>query len=462
METLRPFFDGLEEGVIFLDRARRIVVINQAASRMIDRDYEAVIGEFCPRLFSGIECARACAARDDCSLVPTGTKQTRTLDLSLHRSDGSQVILRMWAIQLPEQERAAHYAIILRDRTRETLLEEETKERLRLGGMVGHSPAMQRLFQSIMQAAISTATVLIQGESGTGKELIAKALHDNSKRGNGPYVRVHCAAFPENLLEAELFGHAKGAFSGAHADRIGRFEAAHGGSILLDEIGEISPLTQVKLLRVLQEKEVTRLGENRPRKVDVRVITATNRDLAAMVRDGRFREDLYYRLNVLLIQAPPLRERPGDIPLLTHVLLSEMASRYGRDELRLADDTLARLEHHPWPGNVRELANVLEQAVVRSPGNLILPTHLPEGIFSTAPPPPLSGGGPPGLSPADTATTPTPKTAGYYRRPEGIAEKELIQQALREADGNKVAAARTLGMSRTTLWKRIREYGLER
>ena len=463
MESLRPFLDGLEEGVIFLDHTRRITAINRAAEQMIGQDYKSVIGEFCPSLFNGTECARACAVREDCSLIPKGNQQTRTLNLTLDRADGTHIVLRMWAILLPAKKSVAHYAIILRDRTHEALLEEDAKERLRLGDMVGRSPAMRELFRSIMQAATSNATVLIQGESGTGKELIAKALHDNSSRSHAPYIRVHCASFSENLLESELFGHAKGAFTGAHNDRVGRFEAAHGGTILLDEIGEISPLTQVKLLRVLQEKEVERVGENKPRKVDVRIITATNRNLTTMVRDGTFREDLYYRLNVLPIQVPPLRNRVGDIPMLVHALLGELALRYGREDIQLSDSTMDLLEGYHWPGNVRELANVLEYALVHAQGKAISIQHVPKELFSTTAiednPQPLHGST--SVSASTFPAQPPQKTIGYYRKPEGISEKQYIQRVLEEVGGNKVLAANKLGMSRTTLWKRIKTYGIQ-
>ncbi|MBF0435096.1 MAG: sigma 54-interacting transcriptional regulator [Magnetococcales bacterium] len=454
MEFLLPFLDGLEEGVIFLDSRRYIMAINRAASHMFDKESAAVIGELCPRLFEGFQCAQACIARHDCALIPTASQKTRTVNLSLNRMDGTRIILSMWSVLLPEQEGAARYAIILRDRTREALLEEETRERLRFGGMIGHSPVMRTLFQFILQAAISQATVLISGESGTGKELIAKALHDNSSRNHGPYVRVHCASFPETLLESELFGYKRGAFTGAQTDRIGRFEEAHGGSILLDEIGEISLLSQVKLLRVLQEKEVARLGENRLRKVDVRVIAATHRDLAGMVREGTFREDLYYRLSVLPIHVPPLRERHGDISLLVHALLGKMALRDRRQDIRVSDEAMSLLDAYPWPGNVRELANVLENALVHMKGDLLLPQH-----FQTLA---LKINVLPFRDQArhHAAAIVTTDTVRYYRAPDDALEKEQIAAALREARGNKTIAAKKLGMSRTTLWKRMKDYNL--
>ncbi len=467
MKALNPFLDGLEEGVLFLDEKRCVITINQAASNMIGRDHDTVIGQLCPSLFKSTPCARSCAARDDCSLIPTPGKNTRTLELSLDRQDGSQIYLLMWAVLLPEFKSTATYAVILRDRTREMLLEEAARERFRLGGMVGHGPAMLELYRHILRAAVSNATVLILGESGTGKELVARALHDNSGRSSGPYVRVHCASFPENLLESELFGYAKGAFTGAVTNRVGRFEAADGGAILLDEIGEISTITQVKLLRVLQEREVERLGENQPRKVDVRIIAATNRDLMAMVRENTFREDLYYRLNVLPIRTPPLRERIEDIALLAQSFLDGMAERYQRRETRLSKEAIALLESHDWPGNVRELGNALEYAMVQTSGTLIEPHHFSRELFDKhqtgegLSPPPAPVTDRPGSTPRPPESTGHGKTVGYYRKTDDATEKRTIEKTLRETGGNKVETARRLGMSRTTLWKRIRAYDLQ-
>ncbi|MBF0182398.1 MAG: sigma 54-interacting transcriptional regulator [Magnetococcales bacterium] len=437
-----PFLNALEEGVLFLDRERRLVEINRAAEEMLGEERERVVGRLCPSLFKGTACARACLRRKDCSLLSNHERETptQTLDVTLERPEGSRLAVRMWAILLPEAEPEACLAVILRDRTREVLLEEEVSERMRLGKLVGHGPAMRALIRELLRAAQSDATVLLQGESGTGKELAARALHENSQRQRGPYIRVHCAAFPEHLLESELFGHARGAFTGAESARMGRFEAAHGGTILLDEIGEISPAIQVKLLRVLQEREVERLGENTPRPVDVRVVAATNRDLRAMARAGDFREDLYYRLNVLPIRMPALRERPEDVPLLAMTLLENLGKTPGR--VRLSEEALAVLQAYAWPGNVRELGNALEYALVHGDGEWILPRHLPAEVT-------IRGD----VRVAEAGTR-------YYRPSLAVEERTVIQQALQAAGGNKVAAAKALGMSRTTLWKRLKRLGV--
>lgn len=243
--------------------------------------------------------------------------------------------------------------------------------------MLGHTPAMQGLEKLIDQVADSRSTVLVTGESGTGKELVARLLHENSRRSRRPFVRLHCAALSESLLESELFGHERGAFTGAVGMRKGRFEEADGGTLFLDEIGEIAPSTQVKLLRFLQEREFERVGGNRTQSVDVRVVAATNRDLQEEVRSGRFREDLYYRLNVIHIETPPLRTRRGDISVLVHHFIAKYAAQNDKQIKEIAPEAMSILEHHEWPGNVRELENVVERAVVLAESGRIEPRHLP-------------------------------------------------------------------------------------
>jgi transcriptional regulator with PAS, ATPase and Fis domain len=443
LTTLSRFLDSLEEGVLFLDHNRRVAAINAAATALLGRDQAAMLDQLCPSLFAETACARACESRGRCTLSRADGATRQIQDISLQRPDGLAVHLRMWALLLPPNEAGLYCAIILRDRSREVELEGEVRERLRLGGIVGHSPAMQALYEKILRAASSDATVLVLGESGTGKELVARALHDNSGRSGGPYIAVHCAALPENLLESELFGHARGAFTGAATARAGRFEAAHRGTLLLDEIGEIPPSIQVKLLRVLQEREIVRLGENHARPVDVRVVAATHRDLAAMVRHGEFREDLYYRLCVLPLEVPALRERREDIALLATKLLADVAQHYKRKPPQLAHETMLLLEGGDWPGNVRQLANAIEYAMVHCDGDVVLPRHLPPDVRNHQP----ATAGPAALAPLTR----------YYRpAPDGQDEQSLIRQALRDAGGNKAEAARRLGMSRTTLWKKLK------
>ena len=451
LTELAPFLDNLEEGVLFLDRRRHVVAINQAAKKMLGQDEEQVIDRLCPSLFQGTLCARNCEQSGErgggCKLMATGRDEKLMQDLAVQRPDGELLPLRMWAMRLPAETGLAHYAVILRDRSQEVQLAEAASERLHLGGLVGHGAAMQELFHRILRAAASEASVLITGESGTGKELVARALHDNSSRAGGPYLRVHCAAFPEHLLEAELFGHARGAFTGAATAREGRFEAAHGGTLLLDEIGEVPLSVQVKLLRVLQEREIERLGENKTRKVDVRILAATHRDLAVMVQNGEFRADLYYRLRVLPLHVPALRERREDIPLLADTLLTHLRARPSASQAQLAPEALDRLLAHDWPGNVRELANALEYALVQVDGAVILPRHLPPEVRDSARVPAPARGEP-------------ARAGAYYRAPDTADERAELARALRESAGNRAEAARRLGMSRTTLWKKLKLHGL--
>jgi transcriptional regulator with PAS, ATPase and Fis domain len=446
--ALEQFLDNLEEGILFLDRDRQVITINAAAVRMLGKVRGDIVDHLCPSLFQGSPCARTCETSGRCSLMHGEMQEKLMQDLVVQRPDGELTPLRMWAMLMPFADSPAYCAVVLRDRTHEVQLEEAASERMQLGGLVGHSGAMQELFRQILRVAASEASILITGESGTGKELVARALHDNSSRVHGPYVRVHCAAFPEHLLEAELFGHARGAFTGAVTAREGRFEAAHGGTLLLDEIGEVPLNVQVKLLRVLQEHEIERLGENQPRKVDVRIIAATHRDLAGMVQRGEFRADLYYRLRVLPLHVPPLRERRDDIPLLVSALLAHRQTRQPGD-VQVSPETLEALCTYAWPGNVRELANALEYAVVQAEGGIVQPRHLlPE----------IQVGG-------ERATSPSPVLVQrYYRAPRQtntINERALLLDMLAQNNGNRAATATQLGMSRTTLWKKLKQHGID-
>lgn len=445
LDSLKSLLDSLEEGVLFLDAHRRVRGINAAAARLLGSDEQSVIGNLCPTLFAGTPCARQCESRGTCSLVPARSAMRKTQDIALKRS-GAETTLRIWAMLLPPNNEGLHCSIVVRDRTREVALENEARQHWRLGGLVGRTPPMQALYAQILRAAASDANVLIHGESGVGKELVARALHDNSPRARGPFVPLDCGSLPENLLESELFGHAKGAFSGAASARVGRFEAANGGTLLLDEIGEISASMQTKLLRVLQEREVVRLGENLPRRFDVRVIAATHRDLGAMVAQGSFREDLFYRLRVLPLEIAPLRERSQDIPLLASKMLADLAERYRRPGLRLAPETMAALEAYHWPGNVRQLSNALEFAVVHAEGPVVERPNLPPEILQPRSP---------------SAYAPTIDEAPvtrYYRSAATPAEEaDRVRRVLEQTGGNRAEAARRLGMSRTTLWKRLRE-----
>ena len=329
-------------------------------------------------------------------------------------------------------------------------LKEQLQSGFDMRRIIGKSRAMKSLLEMTAMIAASEATVLITGESGTGKELIARAIHFNSQRRDNPLVVVNCAALTDTLLESELFGHERGAFTGAERRREGRFMQANGGTIFLDEIGETSPVMQAKLLRVIQEREIQRVGSDKPLKVDVRILAATNRDLEQAVAEGRFREDLYYRLNVVTLHMPPLRERVDDIPLLAQHFVQHYA-RKNRKTVRgfspLAMDMLLKYE---WPGNVRELENAVERAVILLTGELISERELPLNITRTYPAPETA--------PAENCE-PAPAQA-QQPRPLDEIEREAILAALEAAGGNKSEAARRLGINRKTLHKKLRSYGV--
>ncbi len=320
-------------------------------------------------------------------------------------------------------------------------------------GIVGSGPAVQQLFQTIRRVAPMQSTVLIQGETGTGKELVAKTIHDHSPRRDRPFVAFNAAAIPEGLVEAELFGHVKGAFTGAVCARVGRFEAADGGTLFIDEVSSMSAALQAKLLRVLQEREVERVGTSRPLKINARVIAASNDDLADLVRQGRFREDLFYRLNVVRVTLPPLRARAEDVPLLAQYFAQESCRTNGLEPKVLSQATLQVLIRHPWPGNVRQLQNAIESAVVMSADHEIEPVALPEEILQAV------AAGRPHVD-AAVPRFPMPNEGIDFVSTMSQVERDLILTYLRRADGNKRQAARLLRLSRTTLIDKLHRLGV--
>lgn len=306
---------------------------------------------------------------------------------------------------------------------------------------MGRSEAMQKVFETLSSLINADTTVLIFGETGTGKELIARALHFHGPRRDKAFVAINCSAFPEGMLESELFGHVKGAFTGAFNNHVGKFELANGGTLFLDEIGDISPAIQVKLLRVLEEREIHRLGDNRPIRVDIRLITATNQDLYKKVLKGTFRDDLYYRLNVFPINLPPLRERIEDIPLLVGHFIAKFNQQMGKKIQGIADQVLEILEGYQWPGNVREFSNAIEHAFVHCKGVLIRPSDLPEAIIRQS-------------------QTGKLRAAPEAQKVLEDTERDLILKELRAASWKKGLAAKRLGMSRATLWRKMEKHGI--
>jgi two-component system nitrogen regulation response regulator GlnG len=347
--------------------------------------------------------------------------------------------------------------------------------------IVGNSPAMQQVYKLIGQVAPTNTTILITGESGTGKELVARAIYQNGSRVNKPFIAINCAAIPENLLESELFGHEKGAFTGALAQRIGKFEQCDGGTLFLDEIGDMPLTTQTKILRVLQEGEISRVGHNQSIKTDVRIIAATNKDLWQAVQIKQFREDLFYRLNVVRINLPPLRERASDVALLVGYFINKFRLKHPTGPSQISDDALAAIQRHPWPGNVRELENCIQRAMVLASGNVINLINLPEEI---------TRGHRNGSSDNLIASPSLPAVAGSSSAPSAdagkgelshaveilfdfarrdkqfkllpAAERELIVRALAETSGNQVQAAKLLGITRATLRKRVDKFGIQK
>ncbi len=336
-----------------------------------------------------------------------------------------------------------------RDLTSEVqVLRDEISSLVQTERIVGNSPAMQEVYKIVGKVAKADATVLITGESGTGKELVAEALHYNSNRRSGPIVKVSCAALPETLLEAELFGHEKGSFTGAMTQRRGRFEMADKGTIFLDEIGEMSLPTQTKLLRVLQERKIERIGSSLPIKVDIRIICATNKDLQRQVEQQKFRDDLYYRLNVINIHMPPLRDRKEDIPALVEHFLAKHRYSATAQPAAISEEALKRLMEYDWPGNVRELENVVERAVVLSRGQIITSRELPFGDHDAG-------------DHEDDGGDEVSVEKSFFKKSVAQFEKDLIMKALRDANGNRSKAAEMLGIYRRLLYAKIKEYGLE-
>lgn len=343
-------------------------------------------------------------------------------------------------------ERALERSTLVRENES---LRQALDDRVQVGNLIGEDPRMQAIFKTVRAVADTRTTVLVTGESGTGKTVVARALHAMSSRRNGPFVEVNCGALPESLLESELFGHVRGAFTGATRDKPGKFEAAQGGTIFLDEIGTSTPAFQVRLLRVVQDRVLERVGDNRTVELDVRIVLATNLDLEQAVADGRFREDLFYRINVVTIEMPPLRARADDVPALAMHFLRRFAKDHGKRVERFTPTALGLLRRARWPGNVRQLENVVERAVVFSTGTTLdvpdLPTNLVEQAAAAVAAEPVLA--------LDQPVQP-------LRASLEIAEKAILEQALRHCDGNRERAAKVLGINRSTLFAKLRRFGV--
>jgi PAS domain S-box-containing protein len=443
--------DTIQEGVMIVDPGGVIVAVNQALTDLTGFAADELIGQSCATL----NCATCRAARDRegrhwCSLFEQGRMNRQRC--AVLRRDGRYVqVLKNASVLKNEDGEVIGGVETLTDISelleRETAIEAFRRElsgRDTFHGMVGRSPGMQRVYDLIDNAADSDAPLVITGESGTGKELVARAVHERGKRRDQPYIKVNCAALNEALLESELFGHVRGAFTGAHQGRIGRFEAASGGSIFLDEIGDLPMLTQVKLLRVLEEKVIERVGDNRPLPVDVRIITATNRHLDVMVEEGSFRRDLYYRINVIPVIVPPLRERIEDVPLLAESFFRTLQLKSGKDIRAISRPAMDLLMAHSWPGNVRELRSTFEYAFVTCQTASIQPEDLPASIGQAQ----------------QASPGPRPRARRHQPSDREQQQKQELIEALQQAEGNQSRAADILGVSRVTVWHRMKRYGV--
>ncbi|MEI6126733.1 MAG: sigma 54-interacting transcriptional regulator [Pseudomonadota bacterium] len=436
-EHLDLILENMVDGLFTVDADCTITYWNKAAEDMLGYSREEVIGRTCDVLTSP-SCMKSRSADPDgkCRLFSEG-KIVRRRCMVLTKNGSKRFIIKNARLLRDGRGEIIGGVENIVDITDQVKQEQQVQQlRRRLKGrdgyckLIGSHHSMQKIYELVELAKHSTASVLILGESGTGKELVAQAIHHASDRSTGPFVTVNCAALAESLLESELFGHVKGAFTDAIRDRKGRFEEAAGGTILLDEIGDMPLAVQIKLLRVLQEKMIERVGDNRQVKVDVRIIAATHADLPRFIQERKFREDLYYRLNVIPIRVPPLRDRKTDLPQLIEHFFEKHACDSGLCMMKCSHEALALLMQYDWPGNVRELENVLEYAIVTSRGEEIGPANLPEHLLQ---------------SPSAEKS---------------CDDKKRIELALKRAGGKKAEAAAILGCSRVTLWKKLKHYNI--
>jgi len=427
--------DSVNDGVFTVDDQWRITSFNRAAERITGVKRQQAIGKPCCEVFRASICETACALRKTLATGrPVVNKAVYILD-----AKGTRIPISISTAVFKDADGKTIGGVeTFRDLTLVEDLRKELEAQYSFNEIVGRSAAMRQVFQLLPQIAESDTTVLIEGASGTGKELFARAIHSLSRRRKKRFVALNCAALPDTLLESELFGYKAGAFTDARQDKLGRFALADGGTLLLDEIGDISPAMQVRLLRVLQERVYEPLGSNEPIKTDVRLIAATNKDLGKLVRKGTFREDLFYRIHVIRLVLPNLRDRREDIPLLIEHFIAKFNRLQGKDVVAVSDEVLARLMEHDYPGNVRELENIIEHAFVLCRGALIETAHLP---------PQLRG----------AAEAASPNIAGMTLE---AMERFLIANALQRHNGNRTAAARQLGINPSTLFRKLKLLGI--
>jgi two-component system, NtrC family, response regulator HydG len=444
----RALLETIPCAILMGDAEGRIIFWNSAAEELTGYQADEMIGSTCEVL--QVRLSARPKPRDLKTLCPfAGGSDGWDEECELRRKDGGvvSVVRKIRAVKDEQGERIGgiqamvNITAIKEAHTEIRALRRQISRSQRFGRIVGSSPQMRRLYEAVEMIAQTDASVVVEGETGTGKEVVARTIHERGPRAKELFLAVNCGALPELLLEAELFGHIRGAFTGASADRPGRFEEANGGTLFLDEVTEMPASAQVKLLRAVQEGEITRVGESLPRKVDVRIIAASNRDLEAEVQAGHFRQDLFYRLRVLALRVPPLRERRDDIPELVAHFVERFNARYKRQVEGCTREAMALLEVADWPGNVRQLEHAVEHAFVVTPAGdrWIAPESLPPDIARSKPHP---------QAPVRTS------------RAEGVDEKALVSEALAQANGNKSAAARALGITRAGLYMKLRRLGL--
>ena len=439
--------DTIKDGIMIVDKGGRIVSVNRALEKITGYSKDEMLGNPCSILNCNIfEYARKDKGNQWCVLFKTGNMSMRRC--TFIKKDGRLIHVLKNASLLYDSKGEVMGAVetvtdiseIIEKDNQIAAFRRELRSENGFHGILGTSVKMQRVFDLIDNAAQSDAPVIIFGESGTGKELVAKAIHETSLRKTNPYVKVNCASLNESLLESELFGHVKGAYTGAFRSRTGRFEAAQDGDIFLDEIGDLPLSTQVKLLRVLEEKDIERVGDNQSIHVNVRIISATNKDLRDLVDRSLFREDLFYRINVIPIMVPPLRQRVEDIPILAEAFFQRNRLKTDKKINGIGNEAMRLLIQYPWPGNVRELRSAFEYAFVTCQDPVIQPYHFPPDIYHT-----------PGKRTGQTQS-PVERKAGKKRR---------LVEALQEAGGNQSRAAEILGVSRVTVWNQIRRFDIK-
>ena len=431
--------ESISDGVFTVDDDWRVTSFNRAAEKITGVPRREAIGRRCSEVFRSSLCGA------DCALQKTLKSGRPIIGRSAYiiKADGNRIPISIsTAVLKGAQGNLMGGAEVFRDLSEVEALRQELAGRFHAGRIVSSSPVMQHVFEVLPLIAASLSTVLIQGETGTGKELVARTIHELSPRKDQPFVAVNCGALPDSLLESELFGYKAGAFTDAKKDKPGRFALACGGTLFLDKIGEISPALQVRLLRVLQERVYEPLGGTRSEKADVRVIVATNRDLLAYCREGKFREDLYYRINVVRVELPPLRSRKEDIPLLAEQFITRFNRLQGKTIGGLTSEALSLLMAHDWPGNVRELENIIERAFILCGAGRIGLEHLPDSLTG------------------NSVSRSMPDGAGL-RGARAALDAQAIRAALNHHHGNRLAAANELGVHKTTLFRKIKTLGID-